>query len=57
MPTSPIAVPFKADKTKTPEVRVAEALEFIAARMAGIERDLTIMRADLRAMATRAIPL
>jgi hypothetical protein len=57
MAPNPIATPFKPDKTKTPEVRVAEALEFIAARMAGIERDLAIMRADLRAMATRAIPL
>jgi hypothetical protein len=38
---------FQPDTTKATDVRIAEALEFIAARLGMIEYDTTLMRTQL----------
>jgi hypothetical protein len=45
MATNPQAAPFTPDKNQPPEVRVAEALEFMAVRLAAIERASLVVAA------------
>jgi hypothetical protein len=46
------AMVFSVNRDQDPDRRIADALEFIAHRMAGIEYNLSIIRGDLRAAAS-----
>jgi hypothetical protein len=51
MSMQPKPITFSAKPDQPTDQRVADALEFIAMRLAGIEQALTVIRDDVRQMA------